>query len=91
MGPGLRLRRAAVDPRDLTGAGREAKTGGVNNLVRDAFEVLIVVGVGGMLVTAIGRLRRGEIAVVRCVACGRPTSRAYPRCKHCDAEQPEVR
>ena len=24
-----------------------------------------------------------EIKVVRCEACGRPTSRAYPNCKHC--------
>jgi uncharacterized OB-fold protein len=37
----------------------------------------------GMLVSAIRRLRAGEIKVVRCQACGRPTSRAYPNCKHC--------
>jgi hypothetical protein len=55
-------------------------------LVRDALEVLFVVAVGGMLWSAIRRLRRGEIRAFTCSACGRPTSRAYPRCKHCDAE-----
>ena len=61
----------------------------MNPLVRDGLEVLMVVGVAGMLWQAIGRLRRGEIQVYRCVACDRPTSRAYPRCKHCGAPQPE--
>jgi hypothetical protein len=58
--------------------------------IRDGLEVLMVVAVGGMLWAAIGRLRRREIRVYRCVACGRPTSRAYPRCKHCDVEQPDA-
>jgi hypothetical protein len=58
--------------------------------VRDALEVLIVVGVGALLVAAIARLRRGEIRVYRCYDCGRPTSRAYPRCKHCNQEQPDA-
>jgi hypothetical protein len=58
--------------------------------VRDALEVLIVVGVGALLVAAVARLRRGEIRVYRCYACGRPTSRAYPRCKHCNVEQPDA-
>ncbi len=53
-------------------------------LIRDALELLIVIAVGGMVVSSIGRLRRREIAVYRCTACDRPTSRAYPRCKHCD-------
>lgn len=53
-------------------------------LVRDALELLIVIAVGGMVVSAIARLRRREIPVYRCTACDRPTSRAYPRCKHCD-------
>jgi hypothetical protein len=26
--------------------------------------------------------------VNRCVACDRPTSRAYPMCRHCGAPQP---
>ena len=55
-------------------------------LVRDALEVLIVIAVGGRLWSAIQRLRRGEIEVFVCPACDRPTSRAYPRCKHCGAE-----
>jgi len=55
----------------------------VNNVVSDALEVSMVVAVAGMFATAVRRLRRGEIAVVRCASCGRPTSRAYPACKHC--------
>jgi hypothetical protein len=57
-----------------------------DTLVRDALEVLFVVAVGGMVVSAVRKLRAGQIQVVRCPACDRPTSRAYPRCKHCDAE-----
>ena len=59
------------------------------DLVRDALEVLVVIAVGGILWASIGRLRRGEIRVVRCEACGRPTSRAYPNCKHCGVPRPE--
>jgi uncharacterized OB-fold protein len=59
----------------------------MGNLVRDVLELAIVVAVGGMLVSAVRRLRRGEISVYRCGACGRPTSRAYPRCRHCGAPQ----
>ena len=58
------------------------------NLVRDLLEVLIVVAVGGMAVSAIRRLRRGEIQVYRCPACDRPTTRANGICKHCGAELP---
>ena len=60
----------------------------MNHLVRDAIEVLIVLAVGGVLVDVVRRLRRGMIAVNRCPDCGRPTSRAYPRCRHCDAALP---
>ena len=59
-------------------------------LIRDGLEVLVVVAVGGMLAAAVGRLRRGEVRVYRCFWCDRPTSRAYPRCRHCDAEQPDA-
>lgn len=59
-------------------------------LVRDALEVLLLVAVGGMIWSAVGRLRRGEIRVYRCVACRRPTSRGYPRCRHCGVEQPDA-
>jgi hypothetical protein len=55
-----------------------------DTLVRDGLEILFVVAVGGMLVSAVRKLRAGQINVVRCPACDRPTSRAYPRCKHCD-------
>jgi uncharacterized OB-fold protein len=54
-------------------------------MIRDGFELLFVVAAGGMLVSAIRRLRRGEIAVVRCDQCGRPCSNAYRVCKHCGA------
>lgn len=54
-----------------------------SNLVRDAIEVLIVVAVGGMFVSAIRRIRRGEIRPYRCGACDRPTTRANGFCKHC--------
>ncbi|HEX2849604.1 MAG TPA: hypothetical protein VHN98_03590 [Acidimicrobiales bacterium] len=54
-----------------------------DHLLRDLFELMIVVAVGGMLVSAVRRLRRGEIDVYRCPWCDRPTSRAYDVCKHC--------
>ena len=65
------------------------QTYGVDHLVRDLLEVAILVAVIGMLVSAVLRLRRGQITVVRCQECGRPTSRAYPRCKHCGAVRAE--
>ena len=60
----------------------------MDHLVRDGIEVLLVVGAAGMLWAAIGRARRGEVTAYRCVACDRPTSRAYPQCRHCGAVQP---
>jgi hypothetical protein len=63
----------------------------VNNAVRDLLEVAMTVAVAGMLVAAVARIRRGEIAVVRCGSCGRPTSRAYPNCKHCGTPRLEAR
>ncbi|MBX7159940.1 MAG: hypothetical protein K1X95_06570 [Acidimicrobiia bacterium] len=50
---------------------------------RTLLEVLVVVSVGGMVVSALRMLRRGEIRVPRCPECGRPTSKAYPACKWC--------
>ncbi len=61
----------------------------VDLLVRDGIELLFVIAVGGMLVSAVRRLRRGQIRVVTCDACGRPTSRAYPNCKHCGVARSE--
>lgn len=61
-----------------------------NNLIRDGLEIAIVIAVGGMLLNVIRRARRGELRVYRCIACNRPTSRGYPRCKHCDVEQPDA-
>jgi hypothetical protein len=63
----------------------------VDNAVRNLLEVAILAAFIGMLWSAVRRVRRGEVQVVRCVECGRPTSRAYPRCKHCGAMQPEDR
>jgi hypothetical protein len=54
-------------------------------IVRDALEVLLVIAVGGVLWSAIGRMRRGEVTVVRCPSCTRPVSRAYEDCPHCGA------
>jgi hypothetical protein len=59
-----------------------------NQAVRDSFELLFVIAAGGMLWSAVGRLRRGEITVVRCSECGRPCSNAYAVCKHCGAPRP---
>jgi len=56
-------------------------------LARDVLEVALVVAVGGMLWSALARARRGRLNVVRCPACGRPTSRAYERCPRCAALQ----
>jgi predicted amidophosphoribosyltransferase len=61
------------------------------NLVRDAFEVLILIAVGGMLWNVLRRWRAGQLPLHRCPECGGPASRAYPRCRHCGAELPEER
>ena len=58
--------------------------------LRDLLELGIVIAVGGILWSSIARLRRGEIRVVRCEDCGRPTSRAYPNCRHYDAPRAEA-
>ena len=59
-------------------------------LIRDLLEVLIVVAVGGMLFSAVRRLRAGALPVYRCPACERPTTRANGICKHCGAELPDA-
>lgn len=59
-----------------------------DQLVRDALEVAVLVALGGMVWSAVRRLRAGRIAVYRCHACDRPTSRAYPGCRHCGEARP---
>ena len=61
-----------------------------DTLVRDALEVLIVIAIGGMLVSVVRRLRAGAIPVYRCPACERPTTRANGTCKHCGAVLPDA-
>jgi hypothetical protein len=61
------------------------------NLVRDLFELLIIVAIGGMVWSVLSRLRRGELKVPACPECGGPASRAYPRCRHCGVELPADR
>jgi hypothetical protein len=61
------------------------------DLVRDAFELLIVVAIGGMVWSVLSRLKRGELRAQSCPECGGPASRAYPVCRHCGAELPEGR
>jgi hypothetical protein len=41
--------------------------------------------VGCTLLAALRRLTRREITAFRCPTCAHPTSRAYPRCRHCGA------
>ena len=55
------------------------------DLLRDGLELLFVVAVGGMLWSAVKKLRAGQVQVPRCPSCQRPTSRAYPRCTRCGA------
>ncbi|MDP9419911.1 MAG: hypothetical protein M3P53_07165 [Actinomycetota bacterium] len=62
----------------------------METVVRDVAEALIVVAVGGMVVTVLRRLVAGQLHVYRCAACARPTSRGYPRCRHCGREQPDA-
>jgi hypothetical protein len=54
------------------------------HVVRDVAEVLVVVAVGGMLWSAVTRLRRGQARPVLCPGCGRAVSRVYGACPHCD-------
>ena len=61
-----------------------------DTLVRDLLEVLIVVAVGGMLFSAVRKLRAGALPVYRCPACERPTTRANGICKHCGADLPDA-
>lgn len=52
-------------------------------MVRDAAEILFVVAVGGMLWSAVTRLRRGQVRPHLCPGCGRTVSRVYDTCPRC--------
>lgn len=52
-------------------------------MVRDLLEILLAVAVGGMLVSAMARLRRGQAHPLLCPGCGRTVSRVYRACPHC--------
>ena len=54
-------------------------------VVGDWAEILLAVAVGGMLFSAVIRLRRGRIRPVLCPACGRTVSRVYQACPRCGA------
>lgn len=59
-------------------------------LLRAGLEILIVIAIGGMLVSVIRRLRLGQISVHRCPECERPTTRANGICKHCGVALPDA-
>lgn len=59
---------------------------GVDGLIPTALQLLVVVALGGMLASILARLVRGRLEPASCPACGRPRSRAYPRCRHCGDE-----
>ena len=46
-------------------------------------EVLLAVAVGGMLLSALTRLRRGQVRPHLCPGCGRTVSRVYDACPRC--------
>ncbi|MDQ3897546.1 MAG: hypothetical protein M3326_09960 [Actinomycetota bacterium] len=56
---------------------------GGDTVIRDLAEILLCVAVGGMLWSAVTRLRRGQVRPVLCPGCARTVSRAYDACPHC--------
>lgn len=84
----MAARTPPTDSRTIPPVWRQTEA--VGDVVRAILEVGMVVAVGGMLWTAGRRLRRGEIRVYRCAGCARPTSRGYPRCRHCGLGQPDA-
>lgn len=54
-----------------------------DTVIRDGAEILLVVAVGGMLWSALARLRRGQARPVLCPGCTRTVSRVYDACPHC--------
>ncbi len=56
-----------------------------SSLLRDGLEGMFCVAIGGMLVSVVKNFRSGELRANLCPQCGRPTSSAYPQCRHCGA------
>ncbi len=52
-------------------------------MVRDLLDVLLAVAVGGMFVSAVTRLRRGQARPRLCAGCGRAVARVYATCPGC--------
>ena len=52
-------------------------------MARNLAEILLAVAVGGMLWSALTRLRRGQVRPLLCPGCGRSMSRVYAACPHC--------
>ncbi len=52
-------------------------------MVRNVAEILLVIAVGGMLFSALTRLRRGQANPRLCPGCGRTVSRVYEACPRC--------
>jgi predicted amidophosphoribosyltransferase len=52
-------------------------------MVRNLTEILMTVAVGGMLFSALARLRRGQASPRLCPGCGRTVSRVYEACPRC--------
>jgi predicted amidophosphoribosyltransferase len=52
-------------------------------MVRNVAEILITVAIGGMLFSAVTRLRRGQAKPRLCPGCGRTVSRVYEACPRC--------
>jgi Zn finger protein HypA/HybF involved in hydrogenase expression len=57
-------------------------------VIRDLLEIAMVVAIGGMLVSAVIRIRRGEIVAYHCPQCQSAISRAYRKCPKCKHAQP---
>ena len=52
-------------------------------MVRNLAEILMTVAIGGMLFSALARLRRGQANPRLCPGCGRTVSRVYEVCPRC--------